>query len=136
MDNDMRYFIDSNYSYYMNKYEDMRMSGKKASWNWSAFIFSGYWALYRKMYVAGFLMMAINYVISFIPVFGDLLSLVFWILVGAYGNRLYLEYVENNLANIRSLDSYEKEKAFKRKGGTNIIVPIVVLILLGIFLPV
>lgn len=134
MDNDMRYFIDSNSTYYMNKYEDMKMKGKRASWNWSAFIFSGYWALYRKMYVAGLLMMAINYTISFIPVFGDLLSLLFWILVGAYGNRLYLEYVENNLVNIRSLDSYEREKAFKRKGGTNIIVPIVVIILLGTFL--
>ena len=39
-------------NYYRARYEEIA-SGKKYSFNWCAFLFNGFWLLYRKMYVYG-----------------------------------------------------------------------------------
>jgi hypothetical protein len=38
--------------YYLNKFEDFDQIGEgwSPSWNWAAFFFTGFWALYRKLY--------------------------------------------------------------------------------------
>ncbi len=43
---------ERNQSYYLSKFEnfDTQGPGLHASWNWAAFFFTGFWALYRKMY--------------------------------------------------------------------------------------
>ena len=33
----------------MRKFEEINITGNKISWNWPAFLFTGWWMLYRKM---------------------------------------------------------------------------------------
>ena len=49
--NDLVKFILKNTDYYISKFEELKITGSKISWNWSAFFFTGYWMLYRKMYI-------------------------------------------------------------------------------------
>ena len=44
---------EKNTVYYLEKFQrfDQQESGLKASWNWSTFLFSGLWLLYRKIYL-------------------------------------------------------------------------------------
>jgi hypothetical protein len=46
------YIGESNKDYYLQKFEvfEWQPSGLRPSWNWSAFLATGLWALYRKMY--------------------------------------------------------------------------------------
>jgi hypothetical protein len=44
-------FIGSKVEYYLDKWRVFANSDEKISWNWSAFLFSYYWMMYRKMYV-------------------------------------------------------------------------------------
>lgn len=54
-------FVFANSYRYIPKFFDMRL-GKKASWNWVAFLLPGPWMLSRKMYGLGILFSVINLV--------------------------------------------------------------------------
>ena len=43
---------EKNLDYYIGKFHafDEKGAGLHASWNWAAFFFTGFWALYRKLY--------------------------------------------------------------------------------------
>lgn len=54
--------VKKNSSYYLTKFkqfDQQEPDGLKASWNWSAFLFAGGWALYRRMYVEFFAFLGI-----------------------------------------------------------------------------
>lgn len=52
-------YVGSAASRYIPKFYKLEHSGKKASWNWAAFLFAPYWYFYRKMYALGAIFMAV-----------------------------------------------------------------------------
>lgn len=46
-------YIGNNSAYYLPRFLKLSQGGSRASWNWSAFLFTPYWFLYRKNYLAG-----------------------------------------------------------------------------------
>ncbi len=48
--------VDNNAGYYMRRFIKMSNGGSKVSWNWSAFLFSYNWLLYRKNVLWGILL--------------------------------------------------------------------------------
>lgn len=61
-------FVGDNSFYYVPRIKQMKKTGKKASWNWSAFIFNFAYYFNRKMYVTGAIMLGL-YIMSMVPVF-------------------------------------------------------------------
>lgn len=53
--------VSVNSARYCPKFASMKKTGKRvASWNWAAFLLSGYWFFYRKCYLAGTITMALS----------------------------------------------------------------------------
>ena len=61
-------FVGENSFYYVPRIKEIKNTGKKASWNWSAFIFSFAYFFNRKMYVAGAISLAL-FIISMVPLY-------------------------------------------------------------------
>lgn len=117
---------DKNQAYYLQKFEyfDQEGPGLKASWNWPAFIFSGVWALYRKMYGWFFIFWGITILSNFIgkagsPGLGGLILIGAWIAFGIFANSLYHSNVKKKIAfsQFSIKDESKLIANLNRKGG-------------------
>ena len=133
---DMISFIQKKTEYYIPKFKEMQEFNKSASWNWSAFFFNELWFLYRKMYGIGFGLMALSFILSYIPIIGGFLPFAIYILSGFYGNMLYLKHVEKNLTNANNMHEDIKNRFLLSSGGVNIILPLVLVLLLVILVAI
>lgn len=57
--NDYAVVVGSKTHYYIPRFRRIAI-GDNGGWNWGAFFFGAYWLIYRKMYLGGFLMLALN----------------------------------------------------------------------------
>lgn len=101
--------------YYMPKFMDMQYNGKKTSWNWCAFLVPVYWLLYRRMYMYA----AVYFILSFVLAFMGGLGFALNILLGLFGNFLYMKNVENLAAAARNMNENEKQIFIAKKGGVS-----------------
>ena len=46
-------FVRVKKEYYRERFQTIKETKNTISWNWAAFVFSGFWFLYRKMYLPG-----------------------------------------------------------------------------------
>lgn len=117
---------------------------KKRKWNWAALFLNAYFLLYRKMYLAFFVYLAVN--IFFSIIFQSLsmsrlgLELLFALLVNVplafFSNELYLRHAEKKIEKIIKANSDEKlqEYHIAKAGGTSFFIPFTVLFILPICL--
>jgi len=115
---DLERFISKNTDYYMRKFEEINITKNKISWNWPAFLFTGWWMLYRKMYIQALLVIIGVPVLSLIPVIGWIFPWAIWILGGMYGNSLYLDHINKKMDEIDKFDSSMRDTLIYQKGGT------------------
>lgn len=120
VDQDMYTFIQSNQTFYIEKFQKMQMSNSKTSWNWCSFLFSAYWLAYRKMYGIAAAYAGISFVLGLIPGLGAILVLVMSICAGVFGNYFYKQYIDRELQTARSMDSMNKNAYINKKGGTSV----------------
>lgn len=129
-ENELRTFIgEKNPNYYIEKWNLIDQTNKSVSWNWASFFLGSLWLLYRKMYVWGALMIAVSMVISWMGIpFGWLLLAI---LVGMFGNKLYLEETRKKIIEIKTItsDLNGQYQMIKSKGGTNLALPIVIAVI-------
>ncbi len=132
---DMNLFISKKTEYYNQKFNQITETGNKRTWNWAAFFLNIYWLLYRKMYVQGGIMILISLatasISSVIPFLGIILGWGVNIAFAMYANSIYLDHIHKKLYEINSMEYEAKESMIMKKGGTNIVIP---MILLGIYL--
>lgn len=129
IDADMVLLIGKNAEYYIPKFQKMKSQNKKNSWNWCAFLVTPYWLIYRKMYGYGFGFLAASFVISLIEsVFLSFLSLAGYIIFGIFANYIYMKYIENKTAQVRSISDEYKNQFIYKNGGVNPTVTILTVI--------
>lgn len=63
---DLAATVGINTAYYLPRFRRMAYSGSKISWNWAAFLLAPLWLLFRKQYVAGALVIALQCAVSVI----------------------------------------------------------------------
>lgn len=66
--NDYAVVIGSKTHYYMPRFRRIAI-GDNGGWNWGAFFFGAYWLIYRKMYLGGFLLLALDLFQTFMTTF-------------------------------------------------------------------
>ena len=118
-----------NRSYYVMKWKAMQETGNKVSWNWSSFLFSTYWMLYRKMYVPAIIKLVIDGILTYIGTLGSVISLGLWVMCGLFGNYLYFQQMEKTIAEANTLGEIRRSIYLSKKGGTTF-VPVVIIGLL------
>lgn len=132
---EMNLFISKKTEYYNEKFNQITKTGNKITWNWAAFFFNASWLLYRKMYIKSGVLFLISLVVSgissYIPFLGFVLSWAVNIGVGMYANSIYLDHINRKLNEINCMESESKETMIIKKGGTNIVLP---LIILGVYI--
>lgn len=125
---DVMKFVGKNTGYYQNKFDTITKTGSKITWNWAAFFLNIYWLLYRKMYLQAGGLFLITVVLNCIPYIGWLVSIGVTIAFGMYANSIYLDHIQKKLIEINSLDYSQREFAIQKKGGTNLVLPLAIVI--------
>lgn len=123
----LRAFIGSNYETITNK-----------SFNFSAFFFSTFYFLYRKMYLIGIILLTImTIILSFIKDYSIIfiITLFIGLVSGFMFNKLYVNYSKNKINKIKIKNQNEMiKKSCIKKGGTSIVIAIILLIIYSLIL--
>lgn len=94
---------DPDSRYYLKLYETYYVTEKKkwfAEWNWAAFILGPIWMAFRGMFWAALVLILIIQAFDLLSFQLFLISTAFiWVLVGFYGNALYLLHLEYWIKN-------------------------------------
>jgi Protein of unknown function (DUF2628) len=126
-----------NQSYYLEKFEDFDEQGPglKLSWNWAAFFFTGFWALYRKMYGWFFAWWAVATVVTMYskvqhPQGNQILGIVagvLWVAFSIYANSLYHRKINARMVSTQKAtsDATRLSKRLRARSGVLMWVPIV-----------
>ncbi len=105
------------HSYYLEVFFDFQQNGQlfHPVWNLPAFLFAGFWAFYRKMYVSAGLWAVGIYVALQLGLKTDPLAmgllLIMALAFGLYGNALYYHKVERTIARFAKTDTDDRGKA-------------------------
>ncbi len=99
---------DKNADYYLDKFLafDRNGTGLHASWNWAAFFFTGFWALYRKMYGWFFAWWAVSTVVTIFSKVPNaqlqqglgIVVLAFWLGFSTLANSVYHRKIKARIA--------------------------------------
>ena len=122
-------FLEKNQSYYLEKFNLIEKTGDKKAWNWCSFLIGGYWMLYRKMYVQAIIYIIANLIVGCIPFIGWALSLALCVGLGIFGNSLYLDHIKKTFTEIGCADSNMRSTLINKKGGTNLVLPILLAVI-------
>ena len=131
-DSELSLFLEKNQPYYMEKFKTMEKTADKKSWNWSAFLCHFYWMFYRKMYIEGIVFIVGNFILGLIPFIGWILNIAAWVCCGIFGNYFYYEHTKKKFVEISCLDSSMRDMLIQKKGGTNIVILILLLVCIPI----
>lgn len=120
----LEFFGDKNAEFYLRQANTYRLNTKFTNWNWASFFLTFYWLLYRKLYGIAFAYLAIDIITAFLgPA-----SLIMRIVLGFYGNNIYLKAAEKKIRSIRLLENNISREEYlmriREQGGTNIIAPL------------
>lgn len=123
---------EKNLDYYIGKFHafDEKGPGLHASWNWAAFFFTGFWSLYRKMYVWFFAWWAVGTVLTVFSkvqnseinqILGIVVGIL-WIAFTLYANALYHRKIEARIATARKTtsDTALVKKRLSAGSGVNV----------------
>ena len=126
-----RFIGEKKLDYYLSKFERMEEKNNRFSFNLSGLIFSTFWCFYRKMFVPGALLLALNFIVSYVqlrflanaPVIIGILVMIIALIpnliCGFLGNSLYYNYVHGCIDKSISMSSLQKEKYYKENGDTS-----------------
>jgi hypothetical protein len=133
---EIRLFVGENAYYYLIKWSKMADKGNIISWNWPMAAFGVAWLGARKMFLYMFIVLLLWVITNVILLGIDLPTaaisawLLFSILLGIFGNHLYLSSVKQKIAKIkREIRDPELQKSkMAKKGGVNYIIFILMLV--------
>ena len=121
--------------YYLPMFGDMDAKKRKICFNFAAFVFGWYWCLYRKLYLFAFIFLAAELCVLNLPIKSVIRCcaiLMLFLANGLIGNHLYKKRIYKCAAKAVSLKEPQRSGYISSKGGVNIILPIIMIIVMGI----
>ena len=128
-------FIQKNVRYYGNKFAQIN-SEIGLTWNWSAFFFGLFWMLYRKLYTAGLIYVAIHWLVN--GILGAIIEIedaialaeiLLHVLLGIFSNRIYKYHIDRLCGKAATHLPEKRGEFYKRKGGVNWILLSIIIII-------
>ncbi len=128
---EFRAFVGPNWAdfYYGALRRILTGKGVGASYNWAAFVLSGLWLPYRKMYLATVILYGVHFLMIILHadktpglVYSGV-SLLISAICGAYGNRWYLSHAKRVIAVVgqRLLQRDIFLQTLANRGGTSLV---------------
>lgn len=117
-DEDLRAYVQKNAQYYLDRFSRFDLAGHdqfRLSWNWPAFFFGCWWALYRKMYLVA----AVSFAAIVLVDKGALLILI---VMGCVANFLYYKRAKTVIIETKlqhGTDSDVSRSLIERSGGVH-----------------
>lgn len=108
--------IGTKTEYYLPHFEKFETLNSFTSWNWPAFFVGCWWMLYRKMYVFGAVVFAVNELLALMNV--GLLGLLISIGLGVVGNYLYMKDIDSRTEKAMNMQPEEREMYIQKNSGT------------------
>ncbi len=134
-DENLASFVGERSEHYLQKWDVFENSSEKISWNWSAFFFSAYWMMYRKMYIPALLVFGSARVIKYILFLSAPHSshrsstLLMSIVIGIFGNWVYYRYATRKVGDVANTmgtdDPLMLAPTLRQIGGTSLLWVIV-----------
>jgi hypothetical protein len=121
-------FVEKKANYYLEKWDVFEHSSEKISWNWSAFLFSAYWMMYRKMYIPAVATFVGSRIVKYMIALSGgkayrLTTILFSVAIGMLGNYIYYVYTSNKIADVADTASTDDPAVIGRTlrdiGGTS-----------------
>ncbi len=106
--------------YYMARFQAMLSQNRRDSWNWMAFLFPGFWSVYRKMYLYGAGILLLSLGLSFLQIPGLLLLIAGSVVYGFFANTLYLHHLEGQVSQLGATPEPYRTQLILQRGGVNI----------------
>ena len=118
---DLETFVDKNREYYVPRFREMKTQNRKNSWNWSAFLWTPYWFMYRKMYGYGFAAFGIAFLITMInlPLF-SMLAIGGEVIIGIFANYIYMKWLERKANEAQLLEEPFKTQFIQKHSGVSV----------------
>lgn len=116
IDTEIQQLIGPKTEYYIPKFQELKSQNKQISWNWSAFLATPYWLIYRKMYGYGAIAICVAFVLSQIS---PILTFAGYVAFGFFANSIYLKYLEEKSLQIKSMTEPYRTQFIAKNGGTN-----------------
>ena len=125
----VREFMGEKANFYLTAFE--KISAKKTSWNWPAFLLGIAWMCYRGMYryaaiVAGTICVvtALEMAFGLPAVLGQGFSMAVWVAFGLLGNWCYQRHVEREIAELdaKGLSDEELLSMAAEKGKPSVLM--------------
>ena len=134
LEQDRALFVGAKYaSYYQAQFEKITPKKQYAGFNIAAFFLGVVWLFYRKMYSYGFmaigLIVAIGIVEILLGIESSGANIGLAVAFGMFGNTLYKHHVDQQIAKIRQLGSGNVHTELENRGGTNLIVGSILLVI-------
>lgn len=135
---EIKAFVGKNAGYYLKKWPPpAEPYGGAMGFNWAAFLLSGFWLPYRKMYRMTLLMYGVVAGEELLEMaalagglaneqtlapIGRIFGLAFSIVCGFFGNSWYLAHTRRMIGQLRTLDMQPEayREALVRRGGTSL----------------
>lgn len=108
--------VGTRQEYYLPRFEKMENLNSFTSWNWCAFLFSGSWMMYRKMYVFGVVFWVLGELVSWLEL--GALRWVLWIAAGVLGNFLYMKDINARTEKALNMQPEQREIYIQKNSGT------------------
>lgn len=142
----LRAFVGPKADYYLGKWRPSQAGPEHSTgFNWAAFLLSGLWLPYRKMYTITLILLGIILVESvaeevlFVGILGEpepplvlsrVIGLGVAVLCGAYGNRWYLAHARKAIAEVRAqgFDQQATHDRLAKRGGTSWLSPVLTIL--------
>lgn len=134
----MRIFLGKNAQYYLDKFDDIKLSGKNG-WNGTAWFFSAFWFIYRKMYGIGCGILGVFLLLGFIdvkmfsysetPFWMRIIEMIIWIGLGTMANRWYMQYAERKIEESKMLPEQIRVQALMKNGGTSPLAVVIAVVI-------
>ncbi|MCC8169802.1 MAG: DUF2628 domain-containing protein [Oscillospiraceae bacterium] len=141
MSEKMKSIIQEKLYYYDLKMTMLNLSGGKASWNGSAFVFPLLWFAYRKMYLYALMSGILYAIITFvgmIPIVGGffniLLTIALHVCAGIFANYIYKYHSEQVFREGADLTPDDQWKFYRKRGGTTKTAVVVTSLLKSLFM--
>lgn len=119
IDADVLQLIKTKTEYYVPQFQTIKNKKNKKNkrvWNWSAFLFGPFWMIYRKMYLYGFIHLAI---LSAALIFLSTYSITGYYLLGPIGNSIYMLTLEKRAGKAKAMAEPQRSQYLKKKSGVN-----------------
>ena len=134
LEQDRALFIGVKYeSYYQAQFEKITPRKQYAGFNIADFFLGVVWLFYRKIYSYGFmaigLIVAIGMVEILLGIESSGANIGLAVAFGMFGNTLYKHHVDQQIAKIRQLGSGNVHTELENRGGTNLIVGSILLVI-------